>query len=54
MYFDANARDDAGLTLLMAAALYGSQRLLTISLAQPDIKINAQDDRGGIVLSRLS
>jgi len=45
MYFDASARDDAGLTLLMAAALYGNQRLPTVSLAQPDIKINAQRNR---------
>jgi ankyrin repeat protein len=50
MSFDASARDDVGLTLLMAAAPYGNQRLLTVLLALPDIKINAQGDSGRTAL----
>jgi hypothetical protein len=50
MCFDATARDDVGLTLLMAAAPYGNQRLLTVLLALPDIKINAQDYSGRTAL----
>jgi len=50
MRFDASARDDIGLTLLMAAAPYGNQRLLTVLLALPDIKINAQDYSGRTAL----
>jgi ankyrin repeat protein len=48
--FDVNALDDIGLTLLMAAAPYGNQRQLTVLLALPDIRINAQGDSGRTAL----